>query len=171
MEKLVYFVLCASIAFHIVYIYKGSIVDKTLTQRAIKNVLVSNRALQVFLLLFWLVLVFGPTFGIGQYWLLGIIFLVVGQFLNAMVYYRIGIDGVYYGREYGIVNDPYCTKFPFTIPHPMYVGCILTIVGLFVLVGFNEDGSIRMCVANLMILMTLEIIASLYVECKYIDSG
>lgn len=164
----VYWLFCVSVALHIVFIHKGTTACPTITQHTVKTILVINRLLQCVLMVAWLWLEYGNTFGVGPYWLPGLICMAVGQFINFMVYYRIGVDGVYYGREYDIVSGPFCTSFPFTIPHPMYVGCILTIVGLFVLTGFNQDLTVRPPAVMLMMVMLLEIIASMYIEHKYI---
>mmetsp|Transcript_22352 Transcript_22352/g.39555 ORF Transcript_22352/g.39555 Transcript_22352/m.39555 type:complete len:173 (-) Transcript_22352:401-919(-) len=64
--------------------------------------------------------------------LIGVPVLIFGQILNAMVWYRIGIDGVCYGSCFGR-NIPWCTKFPYShFSHPQYLGAILTVWGMFV---------------------------------------
>eukprot|EP01029_Cantina_marsupialis_P029757 TRINITY_DN782145_c0_g1_i1.p1 TRINITY_DN782145_c0_g1~~TRINITY_DN782145_c0_g1_i1.p1 ORF type:complete len:201 (-),score=43.61 TRINITY_DN782145_c0_g1_i1:264-815(-) len=61
--------------------------------------------------------------------------ILFGQLLNVMVYYRIGILGVYYGNAFGI-ELPWVTKFPFgTIPNPQYTGVTLTTLGTALLEG------------------------------------
>lgn len=167
-QDIVYGLLCISIACHVIFIYKGTTADATTTQKTVKTVLVFNRLAQSALVLLWLWLQYGQSLGIGPLWLPGSLLVLAGQFINFMVYYRIGVDGVYYGREYGIVHGPFCTAFPFTMQHPMYVGCILSILGLFVLVGFNADWSVRPPVAFLTLVMLLEIAASIYIEHKFI---
>lgn len=64
--------------------------------------------------------------------IVGLLLLVFGQFLNYMVWYRIGVNGVCYGVKFGR-NVPWCTEFPFnTFNHPQYIGSILTVWGMFV---------------------------------------
>jgi phosphatidyl-N-methylethanolamine N-methyltransferase len=58
---------------------------------------------------------------------------VAGQCLNAGVFRAIGVHGVYYGIKFG-KKIPWATAWPFggflAVPHPQYVGCVLTIWGL-----------------------------------------
>lgn len=71
---------------------------------------------------------------------LGVTCLVAGQFLNYTVFHRLGRVGVFYGSRFGHVV-PWCTEFPFSVlRHPQYVGAVLSIWGLFLLLGFPHDG-------------------------------
>ncbi|XXQ31849.1 phosphatidyl-N-methylethanolamine N-methyltransferase [Plasmodiophora brassicae] len=59
---------------------------------------------------------------------------ILGQILNAAIYWAIGHDGVYYGIRLGR-PVPWYTGFPFhlfgvKIPHPQYLGSSMTICGL-----------------------------------------
>lgn len=71
--------------------------------------------------------------------------LLVGQILNAGIYYRIGDDGVYYGFKMGR-NVPWCTKFPFNVGlrHPQYVGVVLNIwaISIVLLTPFAIRGGL-----------------------------
>ncbi len=72
---------------------------------------------------------------------IGLLLIVIGQTLNLSAYKQLRKDGVYYGRELGIVNHelPEITGFPYNImSHPLFIGCILTILGLAFLFGFNK---------------------------------
>lgn len=69
--------------------------------------------------------------------MIGLPILLVGQILNVLVWYRIGIDGVCYGCKFGR-NVPWCSEFPYShFNHPQYLGAILTIWGIFVFM-WNE---------------------------------
>lgn len=65
---------------------------------------------------------------------------LAGQVLNTSVYNTLGVTGVYYGRELGYPPPPWVNGFPFIIPHPQYVGCIMTVLGLGGLFGFSQTG-------------------------------
>jgi len=70
---------------------------------------------------------------VGNIMLIGI-----GQTLNLSVYYKLGIRGVYYGNKFGL-ELPYITTFPYNIRinNPQYIGCILTLCGLYPLISFE----------------------------------
>jgi methylene-fatty-acyl-phospholipid synthase len=62
--------------------------------------------------------------------------MIVGQTLNAAVFYRLGRVGVFYGDRLGY-TVPRTTAFPFSLlRHPQYVGAVLTIWGFFVIMRF-----------------------------------
>lgn len=66
---------------------------------------------------------------------LGGVFFAIGQILNIAVYQTLGRNGVYYGSRLG-QPCPWVTGFPFnTVPHPQYVGSVLTIWGLTILLA------------------------------------
>ena len=54
------------------------------------------------------------------------------------VYYKIGIIGVYYGNKFGYYL-PWITTFPYNIGinNPQYIGCILTLFGLYPLLSIE----------------------------------
>lgn len=67
---------------------------------------------------------------------------VIGQFVNASVYKRLGIKGVYYGYEIGTKTGelpPRVSSFPYNlgIEHPLYVSNIITVVGAGLLYGYG----------------------------------
>lgn len=70
--------------------------------------------------------------------ILNILLIGIGQTLNLSVYYKLGTKGVYYGNKFGL-ELPYITTFPYNIgiKNPQYVGCILTLCGLYPLISFN----------------------------------
>jgi phosphatidyl-N-methylethanolamine N-methyltransferase len=66
----------------------------------------------------------------------GALLMIVGQTLNAGVFLRLGATGVFYGKRFGC-DLPWMTGFPFSIvPHPQYVGTVLTIWGLFLIARY-----------------------------------
>lgn len=74
-------------------------------------------------------------------WSLGLggVLLVVGQSLNASVFYRLGRVGVFYGKRFGYAI-PWCHQFPFSfLAHPQYVGALLSIWGFFLCMRFPCD--------------------------------
>lgn len=73
-----------------------------------------------------------------EVWPLGLggVLLVVGQILNASVFYRLGRVGVFYGNRFGY-DLPWCYTFPFSfLAHPQYVGALLSIWGFFLCMRF-----------------------------------
>ncbi len=64
--------------------------------------------------------------------------LIIGQSLNTAVYNKLGLIGVYYGNRLGY-ELPYITTFPYNIgiKNPQYVGCVLTLCGLYPLIDIN----------------------------------
>ena len=69
----------------------------------------------------------------------GIALIVTGQGLNALVFYRLGATGVFYGSRLGY-TVAWCREFPFSVmSHPQYVGTVLSIWGLFLTVCFPQD--------------------------------
>ena len=52
---------------------------------------------------------------------------------------RLGKIGVFYGNRLGY-HVPWCRNFPFSLmPHPQYVGAILSIWGFFMTIRFPYD--------------------------------
>ena len=69
----------------------------------------------------------------------GGILILIGQILNAGVFLRLGKIGVFYGNRLGY-QVPWCRSFPFSLmPHPQYVGAILSIWGFFMTTRFPYD--------------------------------
>jgi methylene-fatty-acyl-phospholipid synthase len=70
----------------------------------------------------------------------GIALIAAGQILNAAVFVRLGVTGVFYGNRFGhAVHWRY--GFPFSwLRHPQYVGTVATIWGTFLALRFpNPD--------------------------------
>jgi protein-S-isoprenylcysteine O-methyltransferase Ste14 len=68
---------------------------------------------------------------------IGFPLLIVGQWLNSLVYKKLGNTRVYYGYEFGLVPSDIQTCFPFTIHHAQYKGCVLSALGCFL--AYNES--------------------------------
>lgn len=67
---------------------------------------------------------------------IGAVLLIVGQLLNAAVFYRLGTVGVFYGNKLGY-HVPWSQDFPFSwLKHPQYVGSVCSIWGFFVLMRY-----------------------------------
>ena len=70
---------------------------------------------------------------------LALVTIVLGQALNAAVFYRLGRVGAFFGDRLGY-RTAWCEGFPFSVmAHPQYVGAVLTIWGLFLLMRFPDD--------------------------------
>jgi hypothetical protein len=70
---------------------------------------------------------------------LGAAMILLGQVLNASVFYRLGNLGVFYGNRFGY-QVPWSRQFPFSLlEHPQYVGALLSIWGLFLMIRFPHD--------------------------------
>jgi methylene-fatty-acyl-phospholipid synthase len=83
---------------------------------------------------------------------LGGVFFLIGQILNIAVYQTLGRNGVYYGSRLG-QPCPWVTGFPFnTVPHPQYVGSVLTLWGLTIL--FATDSHISSGLITLQLIWT-----------------
>jgi len=66
----------------------------------------------------------------------GIILILLGQFLNMSVFQRLGKVGVFYGNKLGH-QVPWVEGFPFSlVPHPQYTGTVLSIWGLFLVMRY-----------------------------------
>lgn len=65
--------------------------------------------------------------------------IAIGQVLNVGVFVQLGTIGVFYGNRLGY-QVPWCRSFPFSLmPHPQYVGAILSIWGFFMTTRFPYD--------------------------------
>jgi protein-S-isoprenylcysteine O-methyltransferase Ste14 len=97
----------------------------------------------------------------------GLPLIIVGQLLNIAVYYKLGYEGVYYGWEFGVLpEDAERVKgFPFTIPHPMYVGVCLTYVGVFLMWGVSPTYDV-----NLHALFITALAIALYVRSSIVEN-
>jgi hypothetical protein len=68
---------------------------------------------------------------------IGFPLLAVGQWLNSLVYKKLGRTRVYYGYEFGLVPSDIQTCFPFSVHHAQYKGCVLSALGC--LLAYNES--------------------------------
>lgn len=109
---------------------------------------------------------FLPTTNIG--WI-GAPCIIYGQALNIGVYKTLGLKGVYYGKEFGVLkNVKYHTGFPFSvISQPQYSGSILTIIGCTIIWGMKPDYTINYDLLTLSITAICSYIFSIKVENKY----
>lgn len=100
-----------------------SIIQKSLQIGAILNYSVQNNSLIPY---------------IENFNIMNLLLLIIGQDLNTAVYYKLGLIGVYYGNKLGY-ELPYITTFPYNIgiKNPQYVGCVLTLCGLYPLIDIN----------------------------------
>lgn len=84
----------------------------------------------------------------------GMCLVAIGQVLNIAVYKTLGVAGVYYGSRLG-KDIPWVEGFPFNaVPHPQYVGCVITGWGLAVCLTTPEliaAGGIELAFANTLI--------------------
>ena len=115
------------------------------SQPHLKTLLTYNRITTLVLFFLWIHLSYGfISFSINRiYLVIGLILIVLGQLLNMSVYKAISVDGVYYIGQYDPKHYEMIDGFPYTIPHPMYVGAIITICGLFLSFGFDNKGRVR----------------------------
>ena len=68
----------------------------------------------------------------------GALLIAGGQVLNAVVFYRLGAIGVFYGNRLGH-SIPWCRKFPFShFSHPQYLGAVLSVWGFFLIMRFPQ---------------------------------
>lgn len=82
-----------------------------------------------------------------------IIIISIGMYLNLSVYYLLGANGVYYGREMGL-SLPYVNKFPLShISHSQYLGVIMIYLGLYNILPIS---SIMIAVYGYLIMSQLE---------------
>ena len=99
----------------------------------------------------------GGDFGaVGQFIvLLCVVLLALGQLLSGRVYKLLGVDGVYYGAQFGKKVE-WVTEWPYgksKMSHPMYVGCMLTLAGA---APFMPIDLALFWIANYAYLMVLE---------------
>jgi len=67
---------------------------------------------------------------------LGVALFLGGQVLNFAVFARLGKVGVFYGNRFGH-DVPWIHGFPFSlVPHPQYVGTLISIWGAFVVMRY-----------------------------------
>jgi methylene-fatty-acyl-phospholipid synthase len=101
------------------------------------------KLLQVSVFIWWCTLhgseLMWPEAGGPYARIIGGALMLVGQFLNASVFRRLGRVGVFYGTRFGH-RVRWSTEFPFSVlKHPQYVGALLSIWGFFLLVRFPHE--------------------------------
>jgi hypothetical protein len=75
-------------------------------------------------------------------WVVAMLAIAAGQVLNIAVYRALGLDGVYYGVKLGY-PIPWYQGFPFNVvPHPQYVGAVLSYWGVALVTYFSISTSI-----------------------------
>lgn len=102
----------------------------------------SSAAMTAYILtLLYIYMSFGWSHTIGKngYWKSAAFFIIIGQILSCALYMKIGGEGVTYGIERGKLPNKRATGFPFIMPHPQYVGTVLTCIGFILLWGFNKN--------------------------------
>jgi len=138
--------LVVSFLLQLYLFYLGCKNQCVLKHEALKKFLIINRAISFILMATWIKLAFGSWFhGNMTYNIIAAVLIVGGQALNNYMYYKLGKDNIYYGKEYKVpgISDEYFSGFPFNISHPQYIGCILSFIGVFFLTGFNNNNSMR----------------------------
>jgi phosphatidyl-N-methylethanolamine N-methyltransferase len=94
-------------------------------------------------------------------WTVGGALLLVGQTLSALVFYRLGRAGIFFGDRLGY-RVPWCRDFPFSVlAHPQYVGAVLSIWGFFLIARFPQEDWILLPVVE----------TGLYVVGAYLEAG
>ena len=63
--------------------------------------------------------------------ILGLPLIACGQYLNYLVYNKLGQVRAYYGWELDLDNNPPQEGFPFTLGDAQYKGCMLTVLGFY----------------------------------------
>ena len=92
-------------------------------------------------------------------WLaLGCALIALGQILNMAVFWRLGKVGVFYGNKLGH-EVPWVQGFPFSlVPHPQYVGTLMSIWGLFLVMRFpHSDWSVLPLISTFYYLLAMRL--------------
>ena len=63
--------------------------------------------------------------------LIGLPLAIVGQYLNMLVYNKLGEKRAYYGWELSLYSGPMLTGYPWTIGHAQYKGLLLCVLGVW----------------------------------------
>lgn len=61
--------------------------------------------------------------------IIGIPFIIIGQYLNMVVYKKLGKVRAYYGWELRLFTGPMLCGFPWDIGHAQYKGLMLSVIG------------------------------------------
>jgi hypothetical protein len=149
--------LLLSFAAHHALYYIGCRVPHVTTYPALSKTLVWHRAfsIAVYAAWVWFVLLrqgarggaraLLPSTALG--WALGLPLVLLGQALTAASYRALGVQGIYYGRELGVLSPdaPPVARFPYdgTVPQPLYTGAVLTLLGAFLIWGLTPTYGLR----------------------------
>jgi methylene-fatty-acyl-phospholipid synthase len=107
---------------------------------ALANLFLIFKVVQATVFLGWC-LYFGggrllPSDATGAALAVGTLLILAGQALNAAVFVRLGLTGVFYGNRFGH-EVRWRHGFPFSwLRHPQYVGTVATIWGIFLALRF-----------------------------------
>jgi len=111
---------------------------------AVRRLFMGFKALQLGVFLAWCMVLGGalvplPTAPLAMA-LAGLAVIAVGQWLNGLVFRRLGPRAVFFGSELGD-EGRLVTGFPFSlIPHPQYAGAVLSVWGFFLVMRYpNPD--------------------------------
>jgi hypothetical protein len=145
-------------AHHALY-YVGCRLPRVTTYPALSQTLVWHRAFSIALYAAWVWFVLLrqgagarggprallPSTALG--WALGLPLVLLGQALTAASYRALGVQGIYYGRELGVLppDAPPVRAFPYdgTVPQPLYTGAVLTLIGAFLIWGLTPTYGLR----------------------------
>lgn len=137
MKNIFYSIFVLVVTLHHVFFYIGCKKNNLISFEFMKNYLILSKMIILVLFYYWIkyfildpmTLSWIPETNFG---LLGILLLLFGQYLNYLSYKSLGINGIYYGKEYGKINKVNFNKFPYShFSDPQYIGCIMTLMGLF----------------------------------------
>ena len=124
-------VLCSHVLYGMVWI------DTSVVQHDIKR-LIRIGGLSKLLQVGMVIRLLFPYTPVLSYFIPKVTLVIVGQVLNASVYHKLGLTGVYYGNRFGL-DIPRVTSFPFNIvDNPQYTGCILTLMGTMCFYPYRE---------------------------------
>jgi len=129
---------------------------------ALKRLFLLFKLIQIGVFAAWIIAfsdVFPPLPTAPLPWLLlGLALLVVGQILNFGVFWRLGKVGVFYGNKLGH-EVPWVKGFPFSlVPHPQYVGTLMSIWGLFLVMRYpNPDWMVLPLISTFYYLLAMQL--------------
>mgnify|MGYP001058354246 FL=1 len=110
----------------LIYIFPETLAGKFDQQNYINTVLILNSIL----LILYLILCFKSKLNVSALWF-SFFLLIPGLALFGYSSYLLGLEGTFYGREFGTVTDPKIEEFPFNIGHPQLKGLLLSILGIW----------------------------------------
>lgn len=133
-----------------------------------------NKLIGLGLYAYWLTISFKKVFHSNVIFnIIGLCLLLIGGYIIFAVYKTIGEAAVYYGKEYDVPNIPqeYNKNFPYNFTnHPLYVGIIFSLFGLFFTTGFDKNNKVRKTVLYLLVYMVTLYIISICIENKCVSN-